>query len=36
MKCSRLVRLVRDYEQPTRVGETLITIAAATLIRRWP
>ena len=34
MKCRRLVR---DYEQLTRVAETLITIAAAaTLIRRWP
>jgi transposase len=34
MKCRRLVR---DYEQLTRVAETLITIAAAvTLLRRWP
>lgn len=34
MKCRRLVR---DYEQLTRVAETLITIAAiATLVRRWP
>jgi transposase len=33
MKCRRLVR---DYEQLTRVAETLITIAAATtLLRRW-
>ena len=34
MKCRSLVR---DYEQLTKVVETLITIAAsATLIRRWP
>jgi putative transposase len=33
MKCRRLVR---DYEQLTRVSETLILIAAtATLVRRW-
>ena len=33
MKCRRLVR---DYEQLTRVAETLSTIAAAaTLLRRW-
>ena len=30
-------RLVRDYEQLTRVAETLILIAAsATMLRRWP
>ena len=34
MKCRHLVR---DYEQLTKVAETLIIIAAsATLIRRWP
>jgi transposase len=34
IKCRRLVR---DYEQLTRVAETLITLAsAATLVRRWP
>jgi len=27
---------VRDYEQLTTVAETLITIAASALIRRWP
>lgn len=30
-------RLVRDYEQLTRVAEALILIAAsATMLRRWP
>jgi hypothetical protein len=34
MKCRRLAR---DYEQLTRVAETLVTIAAvAPLVRRWP
>jgi transposase len=33
MKCRRLAR---DYEQLTRVSETLILIAAcATIVRRW-
>jgi transposase len=33
MKCRRLVR---DYEQLTRVADTRVTIAAAaTILRRW-